>query len=282
MNRTRILIAGGDMRQLSCASALSGKYPVAAVGFDTEHLPAGLITAEGGNFGCAVLPVPPLDEKGDISTPCFSGGLKAEEIIPLLSPDALILAGRVGEDLRRSFPDHRLIDYMEREELSLSNAIPTAEGAVQIALEELPVTLSGARVLIVGMGRIGTALAEILKGFGADISVLVRNPAGAARARIHGIKPVSADKMGVDWTLVLNTVPDMVFSSEVLSRFDPETLFIDLASKPGGIDLDSASRLGIRTIWALGLPGRTAPVTAGRIIADTVDSILTEGGGSHA
>ena len=42
-----------------------------------------------------------------------------------------------------------------------------------IALSELPVTLSGLKILIVGMGRIGTALTEILKGFGADVTAAV-------------------------------------------------------------------------------------------------------------
>ena len=271
------------MRQISCALSLAERYQTGAVGFDSEHMPPGLIPAAGGDFDCAVLPVPPLNDKGDISAPCYSGRLTSFDIIPLLKPGALILAGRIDDRLRQMFVSYRLADYMEREELLLSNAVPTAEGAVQIALEELPVTLNGAKVLIVGMGRIGTALTEILKGFGAKISVLVRNPSGAAKAKLHGIEPVDAAGMGSSWDLVINTVPDMVFSREVLSGFSPETLFIDLASKPGGIDFDSAAQLGIRTIWALGLPGRTAPVTAGYMLADTVSFILhEEGGGSNA
>ena len=281
MDKMKILIAGGDLRQISCAEALSRRAAAAAVGFDPELLPEGLVPADQGGFNCAVLPVPPLTDKGSITSPCFKGTLTPEDIRPLLAPGALILAGRIGEDLSRAFPGHRLIDYMQREELSLNNAVPTAEGAVAIALEELPVTLSGAKVLIVGMGRIGTALAEILKGFGADVSVVVRNPRGAARARIHGIKPLTAGTMGTDWTVVFNTVPDMIFDREVLRGFSTETLFIDLASKPGGIDFQSASELGITAIWALGLPGRTAPVTAGQMIAETVELILSEEGGQN-
>ncbi len=280
MNRNSILIAGGDMRQLSCAASLIRKYPVAVIGSDRTHYPDGLDAPENDCFDYLVLPVPPLDEDGNVSTPLSKEELTIEEVTELIRPDALVLAGRVDKELRERFPGHRLIDYMEREELCLSNAIPTAEGAVQIALEELPVTLSGAKVLIVGMGRIGTALAEILKGFGADISVLIRDMKGAARARIHGITPVYASDMSYDHDVVFNTVPGLVFSRDVLGRFKADTLFIDLASKPGGIDFDSASQLGIKTIWALGLPGRTAPVTAGNIIADTIDAIIREEGGS--
>jgi hypothetical protein len=36
--------------------------------------------------------------------------------------------------------------------------------------------------------------------------------------------------------------------------------------------------MGKKVIWALGLPGKCAPKTAGEIVAATVDRILTEGG----
>ena len=51
---------------------------------------------------------------------------------------------------------------------------------------------------------------------------------------------------------------------------------IDLASKPGGIDFDAARELGVNTIWALSLPGKVAPISAGQIICDTIHNILTE------
>ena len=57
-----------------------------------------------------------------------------------------------------------------------------------------------------------------------------------------------------------------------------DTLVLDLASKPGGLDLDAASALNRRVIWALSLPGKTAPVTAGEIIARTVSHLIEERG----
>ena len=182
--------------------------------------------------------------------------------------------------LKATFPRHEVCDYLLREELSLRNAVPTAEGAVQLALEELPVTLSGLPVLIVGLGRIGTALAGILRGFGAEVTAAVYDPRGAAKARLHGIRSVPTRRMGGNYGLVFNTVPKLIFDRDVLSRFDRKTLFIDLASKPGGIDMEAAAELGLKTVWALGLPGKTAPITAGEIVAETVSSILAERSGA--
>ena len=43
-----------------------------------------------------------------------------------------------------------------------------------------------------------------------------------------------------------------------------------------GVDREAAGDLGIKTIWALSLPGKTAPITAGEIILDTIGNCLSE------
>ena len=68
----------------------------------------------------------------------------------------------------------------------------------------------------------------------------------------------------------------MVLNFRVLSKTKPDVLIIDLASKPGGVDFDSAKQLDVKVIWALALPGKCAPVTAGKIIKNTVENILNE------
>ena len=47
-------------------------------------------------------------------------------------------------------------------------------------------------------------------------------------------------------------------------------LLIDLSSVPGGIDFGAAKDIGIKAVWALSLPGKYAPETAGSIICDTL------------
>lgn len=271
-SKINILIAGGDMRQIYCAEKLSDIYSVKVIGIDCD-MKSDL---SDDKFDCVVFPVPPLDEKGNISTPCSADTVQADTLKKFMKDDCIIFTGRYDKRLDEMF-SNRIIDYMSREDLCLKNAVPTAEGAVEIALAELPVTLSGLSVLIVGMGRIGTALAEILKGFGADITVAVRNARGAGKARVIGIKSVCMKDMGANYELVFNTAPEIVFSRDILEKFGDDTLFIDLASRPGGFDFRSASELNKKVIWALGLPGKTAPVTAGEIVAETIANILSEG-----
>lgn len=284
--KKKILVAGGDMRQVYCALRLSEEYDIAIIGFDEKYIAPydGLKRADFTDisvYDYAVLPVPPMIDGGILSTPCLAEKISMQQIKSLIKPEGIVFAGKSSESLCSLFNGMTVYDYMEREELSLLNAIPTAEGAVQIAMDELPVTLNGLKVLIVGCGRIGTALINILKGFGADITVSVRNAQGTAKARIAGVKVCCTSKMDTDYALVFNTVPTMIFEGDLLKKFDKNTLFIDLASKPGGIDFESAQELGIRAIWALGLPGKTAPITSGEIIADTVSGILLERGEAY-
>ena len=45
-----------------------------------------------------------------------------------------------------------------------------------------------------------------------------------------------------------------------------------------GVDFEAARRMGKNVIWALSLPGKVAPVTAGNIIFETIMNILRENG----
>ncbi len=43
-----------------------------------------------------------------------------------------------------------------------------------------------------------------------------------------------------------------------------------------GVDFDVARRLSRKVVWALSLPGKTAPDTAGKIIKNTMINMLEE------
>ena len=159
------------------------------------------------------------------------------------------------------------------------NAVPTAEGAIQIAMEELPITIHGARALVIGYGRLGRALSQRLAGLGAKVSVAARKFADLAWAESCGYGIEHTGQLEgwlCCYDLVVNTVPARILSEEDLEDLRPGCLVIDLASKPGGVDLEAAARLGVKVIWALSLPGKVAPVTAGKSIKITIYNILHE------
>ena len=67
-----------------------------------------------------------------------------------------------------------------------------------------------------------------------------------------------------------------MLGQEELEDLNSGCLILDLASKPGGVDLGAAGALGLTVIWALSLPGKVAPVTAGAAIRDTIYNMLRE------
>ena len=145
-------------------------------------------------------------------------------------------------------------------------------------MEELPTTIHGSRVLVIGFGRVGKLVAHQFQGLGARVSVAARKWSALAWAEAYSYEGEHMGEMDdflCGYDLVVNTVPSRVLGEERLARLRPGCLVIGLASKPGGVDMEAASRLGVPVVWALSLPGKVAPVTSGRIIRDTVYHILS-------
>ena len=68
----------------------------------------------------------------------------------------------------------------------------------------------------------------------------------------------------------------MIFDKDLLMNTDRNTLIIDLASAPGGVDFEAAHKFRLDAVRALSLPGKCAPKTAGEIIKTTVFNIIEE------
>jgi dipicolinate synthase subunit A len=77
-----------------------------------------------------------------------------------------------------------------------------------------------------------------------------------------------------DVDVVFNTIPALVLTRELLQKMPQEALIIDIASSPGGVDFQGAADLGIKAILAAGLPGKAAPVTAGRILGRCLPRLI--------
>ena len=163
----------------------------------------------------------------------------------------------------------------------IANALPTAEGAVQLAMEHLPITIHGSKVLVIGFGRVGRLTAQRFQALGAKVSVAARKYEQLAWAQAMGLGGEHLAHLRgwlCGYDLIVNTVPARVLGREELEDVKSDCLILDLASKPGGVDLGAAGELGLTVVWALALPGKVAPVTAGAAIKDTIYNMLREVG----
>ena len=258
MEEKRFAVVGSDARQAAAGRALARE------GYRVDG-PEQIALAD-----YILLPLP-LDET---KTPLA-------ELLRAARPGALALGGMLSAQAQAIAQEAgvELVDYFAREELTIRNAIPTAEGCIDILLRERAQTLCGSAVLLTGFGPVGQALGVRLAALGGQVTAAARRPAQRALAESFGLRSVELARLGAvapAFDTVVNTVPALVLTEPVLVQLRPGSLIVDLASRPGGTDFDAAARLGHKTIHALSLPAICAPETAGEAVARTVCSILRE------
>ena len=295
----KLAILGGDLRQLSIARYLS------ELGFESAVWGLGRCEDEIGDAvrcgdwkdavtGCRaiILPLPASADSITVNCPLNDGSfqpLQLGTLFETISPDTVIIGGKFTPtviNLAQS-KGRRIVDYFESEELQIKNTVPTAEGAIAIAMNELPVTVHGSKMAVVGYGRVGKMLAEKLYALGADVTVAARKNSDLAWAKSHRYNTLKIESrlgansllsLGSGYDVIFNTVPYWLFDRSILSEIDRDTLIIDLASAPGGVDSKSAGECGVKVIWALSLPGKCSPFTAGKIICESINDILLNEG----
>ena len=305
MNNTKICVLGGDTRQLTLAQCLARSgYETALWGLPYPDS-NDTVSAYCGNHNCVrcadpesalrgssavILPLPSTVDGVRVNCPTIHTSdvkngtdLRLIRLMEWMPKSALLLAGK-ATDLMRSMAREeniRIIDYYDLEEIQMKNAIPTVEGAIEIALKELPITLFESECIILGYGRIGKRLAHILRALGANVTVCARSEKDLTGARIVGCKALrlsdfQANPCASD--VLFNTIPTNILTAEMLEVLPKRTLIIELASAPGCMDTRTQKKCRQKFIRASSLPGKIAPITAGRILFESIEQILKQEG----
>lgn len=281
---------GGDLRQIYAANALSvDGYNVKCLGMDSEHAPDLEKTVAVykdvdsliNDADVVVLPLPCSTDSETVNAPLVDSPIYIHSVMKKLSPRQLLLVGKPSKSVTAmaDLYNAHLIDYAEREELSVLNAVPTAEGAIAVAMQETPYTIHSSKIAVVGYGRIGKILAHDLSALGADVTTFARKYEDFAWSKVNSLRCAHTGDLAEhtgEFDIIFNTVPSRVFDFKAISNMRDDCMIIDLASKPGGVDLETAGELGKKVIWLLSLPGKVAPKTAGEIIKNTIINILNE------
>lgn len=247
MDRTcKITVAGGDLRQAHLASMLARSgFGVTALRLENDVPMSELVRRAAdartvlAESDVIILPLPVTTDGESVNAPFSSERLPLDEVLLYAKRDALLCGGMVSEDLqnRARASGLAIVDYLEREELAVKNAISTSEGAVAIAMQERPFTIFGSTCIVTGFGRISKVLARMLVAMGAKVIVAARKVSDLAWAEIFGCETLHIASLGEraqEADILFNTVPAMVLGEELLSSLRKDCLVVDLASKPGG------------------------------------------------
>lgn len=287
MYKRKFTIVGGDLRSIKLAESLEEDgnsvhiYGFKNAGFEIHINESKDIEAAIDESEIVIGPIPCSNDDETLNAPFHTEKIQINDVFKTMNKNQLFIAGRISGKLSHlsQVCNVYAVDLLDREEMAVLNAIPTAEGAIQIAMEEMPITLHDCSALILGFGRVGKILARKLDGIGANVYVEARKFSDIAWIRSYNYKPVLLNDLKnylSRMDVIFNTIPHVILDADLLGMLSKECLVIDLASKPGGIDFNKAREKGIKTIWALSLPGKVAPVTAASFIKDTVYNIIDE------
>lgn len=207
-----------------------------------------------------VLPIPTARNGRDVTDTDIPLGSLAE-----LSEKGVLFCAHGLPSVEREFITERggvVADVAEDERFVAENAALTAECTLSYIMSTSKAALSDLCVGIVGYGRIGKVLLELLLFHGARVSVYTRKDSVRMKLLEDGVDAKLIPEATLDrLDLLVNTAPASLFSKKQIESMRAEVL--ELAPGDNFVGAKNLTRLP-------SLPAKMLPKTAGRLYAEAV------------
>ena len=276
-------VIGGDARNVELAKMLANDgHEVYVYGLEKSTLGEQDVknieicnTLEEALYNANIVIGPiPFSRDGEIlNAPLSNNVIEIEDFASWLDNKALF-AGSISDDFYNIVKNVKVVvtDLMKIEELAVLNIIATAEGAISQIIENTDFNLQASNVLIIGFGRIGKILSNKLRLLGANVTCSARKQTDLAWIEAYGYKAMDTFNLEnlEEYNIIINTVPHMIFEKDQLEKINKNCLLLELASRPGGFDLETIENLGLNYVPALGLPGKVAAKSSAGFIKDCI------------
>ena len=281
----KFAVIGGDARAGWLAALLAGEgHSVRCYALEKAALPQRISpcsSVEACVYGAdwVILGVP-AEKNGAVSAPLSLQHIQLEDLLTALWPGQTLCGGRFSQatGLAAVRAGLKVCDLMARRDFTVGNAALTAEGALGLLIRESPRSLWRGRALVTGWGRIASILAPRLRALGCETWVAARKAGDRAEAEAQGLRACAYGEIAAlagELDFAVNTVPAPVLDRPVLERIRPDALLLELASEPG-FDPALTDELGLRAVYAPGLPGKCAPCAAACLMRDTIQTVIRE------
>lgn len=281
MKNASFLIVGGDKRQTYCAHILKEKgHDISTFlvpEFPSQNLSLEALKKAVSASKYILCPTPFSKDSLNINTTLEYSDihLPADLLMPLLNENHTLIGGAIPKNITDILTKKEIsyYDLMHFKSLTYANACLTAEGLLKYIIESIPFSIAGSNVLILGFGRCGSAIARTLNLLGANLTIYNRNKYYECKAKALGFKTrkvLSADTSLSKHEIIINTIPDIIYTKEHLSHTDKSAYLFEVASAPGGFDMDYITSNKMFYKNCPGIPGKTSPKTAARIICDVI------------
>lgn len=243
MNQKEIFFAGGTP---------AGRFAYTYL----QNMGLPITQSDSTDVGHLLLDIPSFGPQGQLRM-----GGDVESLLRKLPEAGTVYGGNLNHP---ALSKYATVDFLQDPDYLAQNAWITAECALDVALPYLPITIRDCPVLILGWGRIGKCLGQLLKAIGAEVTIAARKAHDRAIARAMGYRAADIGKLSDilrHFRLIFNTVPSPVISRDQAKYFRKDCICIELASTDG-IDFENV-------IIARGVPGIHMPESSGKLIAET-------------
>ena len=274
----KFLIVGGDKRIKKLAEMLKKeRHDVKTYGIENADI-KNIEKIINQKTDVVIGPIPFTKDEETLNAPFIKEKIYIDALLPFLKKQTLI-TGPISKELQEKFERYtvKAIDIMDSEELVVYNTIATAEGTIELAIANTEKNLHESKILILGFGRVAKTLALKLKGLAQHIMCAARKSKDFALIETLGFSTENINKLGPnlnEYDIIINTVPQVILNEEKINYIKDETLIIDLASKPGGVDQLAIKKTNIKYIWALALPGKVSPISSAQYIKQAIYKII--------
>lgn len=188
---------------------------------------------------------------------------------------AMVFAGAINSEWKEFLEENGIAywDFMQMEDVVEGNAWITAEATIVEVLLRAARSIREQRILVTGYGACGKCIAKVFSVLGAEVWVAARKENVRKQIREDGYQSVDFSELetvmeSVD--TVINTVPALVITGELIEKMQKDSLIIDIASSPGGTDFEAAEMSHIPACLALGLPGIYTTTSSAELLKNAI------------
>ncbi len=225
----------------------------------------------------------PFSKDGESINCDFYSSYPINTFTTLLKPWQKIFGGNLPKKLAYEFNETNIdfVDVLEDSHVVWNNATLTAEGLISKIIINTPFSIDGSNALIMGFGRCGINTALRLKALGCNVAIYDHTKVHLSQASSFGFDILEYKNFSNNlskFNIVINTVPSKIFLPEHYALLNKDCILFEIASAPYGLEGNLATQNQLSLITCPGLPGVTAPKTAGELIAKSIISYLERNG----
>lgn len=268
----KFALISGDKRNVYLAEKLKKNgHEVFYYGFDKNEIDDTYKLDDAIKNSDYVICAIPFTRDGiSLNTPLSNNKILINDFLSIVGTEKPIFTGAIDKNYQ-NIPN--LIDVYKCEKVQTESTISTAEGAIKIAIENTDISLNSSNILVIGYGKIGSYLSKCLKSLGANVTVISRSDKTINKASDDGFCAYSnleLDKNLSDKKIIFNTAEKVQIDSKNLHIIDKDTIYIELASKPFGINYEDSVNSNLKVLYGLSLPGIVSPETISSVIYDEI------------